>query len=397
MHTPTPRRQHIDYLDGLRGVAALTVVFSHFAGAFYPAILFNQPDQVRLGVEPLIATTPISTLFAGNLAVRIFFVLSGFVLTYRFFLHYRRVEIAEAMLNRYLRLLIPIAASVLLAWVAIRLGLMRHRELAPISGAAGWLDTFWDVRPELGAALWNAAVEVLLQADYRYNPVLWTMYYEFVGSLLVLGVVLLAGRSPLRFLIYAALLVALLRSQYLGFVLGLIMADLVARRPPRVAPAAAWLPLLAVGIYLGSYPSYHDQIAGTIYAPLGGLPENLPQTIGGFLIFLAVLISAPLRRILGSRPCLLLGRLSFSFYLAHLIVIGSFGAGLFLALLPHVGYHAAFLLMLPPTTLVITAATWLLYRCADAPAIWLSQRFGKLAIGWGARAFAARRRGKGKR
>lgn len=387
MQTTPPRRQHIDYLDGLRGIAALTVVFSHLAGAFYPAILFNQPDQIRLGIEPLIATTPLSTPFAGNLAVRIFFVLSGFVLTYRFFLHYRRAEVAQAMLKRYIRLLIPIAASVLLAWGAIRLGLMHHRELAPVSGAASWLDTFWDVRPELGAALWNAAFEVLFRADYRYNPVLWTMYYEFVGSLLVLGVVLLAGRSPLRFLIYAALLVALFRSQYLGFVLGLIMADLLARRPPRAAPAAAWLPLLAAGVYLGSYPSYHDQIAGTIYAPLGGLPANLPQTIGGFLIFLAVLCSASLQRVLGARPCLMLGRLSFSFYLTHLIVIGSFGAWLFLALLPHVGYHAAFLLMLPPTVLVIAAVTWLLYRCADAPAIWLANRFGAGLAGGVRRAY----------
>lgn len=381
MHA-TPRRQHnIPYLDGLRGLAALIVVMSHFAGAFYPAILFDRPEQVHLGIEHTVTTTPLGVLFAGNLAVRIFFVLSGFVLTYKYFYQYRRLDIVQAMLKRYIRLVIPIASSVLLAVLLARLRLFANVEVAQISSSTDWFGTFWQIDPSLGAAAGNAFIDILLYADSTYNPVAWTMHYELVGSLLVLAVVLLCGTSRLRYPIYAVLIVALFRTNYLAFMLGLVMADLIAQRPRITVSYRVWLPLLAAGVYAGSYPSYHTHIDGTIYAALSRLPRDIPQTIGALLIFMAVMVAAPIQRWLGTRPLHFLGQISFSLYLTHLILIGSLGSTLFLFNLRYVPYHAAFLGMLPPTMAVILGVAWLVYRAADEPAISLSHAFGRAVIG----------------
>ncbi|KAF5016672.1 hypothetical protein F66182_11573, partial [Fusarium sp. NRRL 66182] len=70
------RRQ---YLDGLRGVACLSVYLWHFSWPYQPQIFFSyglDEDNHALFQLPFI-----SLLYAGDAMVRVFFVLSGFVLS----------------------------------------------------------------------------------------------------------------------------------------------------------------------------------------------------------------------------------------------------------------------------------------------------------------------------
>lgn len=57
-------------LDGLRGLAALMVFFSHAMGLLYPTPLITY-----------LQSSPFRILWDGAAAVDFFFVLSGFVLT----------------------------------------------------------------------------------------------------------------------------------------------------------------------------------------------------------------------------------------------------------------------------------------------------------------------------
>ena len=63
-------------LDGLRGIAALTVVLYHYLSAFLPALT---PDETA---NPhWLSDTPLAVIFNGPFAVVVFFVLSGFVIS----------------------------------------------------------------------------------------------------------------------------------------------------------------------------------------------------------------------------------------------------------------------------------------------------------------------------
>jgi len=70
----------VTYLDGLRGVAALVVVMAHFKELALPGGRFK--GSVPFG--GLIENGPLMLLTAAHLAVLVFFVHSGFVLSWKF-------------------------------------------------------------------------------------------------------------------------------------------------------------------------------------------------------------------------------------------------------------------------------------------------------------------------
>ncbi|MES2691064.1 MAG: acyltransferase family protein, partial [Bacteroidota bacterium] len=74
----------LTYFDGLRGVAACMVFFSHLLCAFYPATNTGLTSQVHItgNAELFMRNTPFNVLFNGELAVCIFFVISGYVLSH---------------------------------------------------------------------------------------------------------------------------------------------------------------------------------------------------------------------------------------------------------------------------------------------------------------------------
>ena len=66
----------------------------------------------------------LSILWNGNFAVCIFFVLSGYVLSRPYYFGNRLETLRERHLKRYLRLSIPIAASVFIGYFMMKYGLL---------------------------------------------------------------------------------------------------------------------------------------------------------------------------------------------------------------------------------------------------------------------------------
>lgn len=70
------------YLDGLRGVMAISVVTCHFICVYYPEMLFHT-YAANAGWKSIVARTPLSALINGDFAVQYFFVLSGFLTAFK--------------------------------------------------------------------------------------------------------------------------------------------------------------------------------------------------------------------------------------------------------------------------------------------------------------------------
>ena len=140
---PNPRTTTVPRfveLDGLRGIAALVVVFHHVL-LTYPAawaIWSNAPDAPRSGLFWLLEKTPFYLLFSGPAAVMVFFVLSGSVLTSSY-TKVDRGDYTSYCPKRLCRIWLPFAAA--LFGAAILYKLLAQR---PTNALSFWFDLSWE-------------------------------------------------------------------------------------------------------------------------------------------------------------------------------------------------------------------------------------------------------------
>ena len=131
--TPPANGGRYAYLDGLRGVAALTVVLCHFVLAFQPALLSGKAGQGAAAAGTGLAQTPLVLFWSPDCAVHVFFVLSGFVLSSAMAGQPAGRQLARLgalLVRRWVRLAGPILGSSLLAWGVIQAGWLRNTPAA---------------------------------------------------------------------------------------------------------------------------------------------------------------------------------------------------------------------------------------------------------------------------
>lgn len=371
----------IHYLDGLRGLAAFVVVFHHFILAFYPAMFLGSNTQTHLGAgqEKFLSGSVFNLFYNGNFMVGIFFVLSGFVLSYKFFVKKDHEILAQSASKRYLRLLIPVAVSIFAAFILMSLSLFYNQQAAAVSGSI-WLGEFWRFAPNFWDALNQTLVGSFFTNVFDYNVTLWTVAFEFFGSFLVLGFLALFGKMRNRSLAYIFAIIFFFQTYYLAFILGMLLADLAVHKDSFFAKLGKnkimQLSLLLLAMFLGSYPSGRG-VEGTVYAFLEKTylanSAALYHILGAFLLVLVLLNSKSMQKALTQRWLLFLGDISFSIYLLHFIILGSFSSFLFLKLEPHMLYGQAFLLTFFVSISLIVALSYLMYLYVDLKAVHFSK------------------------
>ena len=378
----------IQYLDGLRGLAAFVVVFHHFVYAFYPALFLGSNAKTHLGAgeEVFASGSMFNLLYSGNFAVCIFFVMSGFVLSYKFFLQKDRNIIKESATKRYVRLVLPVAFSVFLAFVLMKFSLFYNQQAAGITGS-NWLGEFWTFTPNFTDALSQTFVGAFFTNIFDYNVTLWSIAYEFLGSFLVFGFLAFFGKMKSRYWAYIFAIIFLFQTYYLAFILGMLLSDLMAHKNMVIGKfdksKLFRTGLLLLGLFLGSYPSGRG-VEGTVYAfmekPYLVNSAVLYHIMGAFFVILVLLESKRMQKIFSFRYLLFLGEISFAMYILHFIILGSFSSFVFLKLEPHLPYIDAFLISFALSVALIFLVSYLVYLYVDKKAVHLSKLVYKLAF-----------------
>jgi peptidoglycan/LPS O-acetylase OafA/YrhL len=368
-------------LEGLRGVAAIVVVIFHVCMAFLPAMMTADWSAQHYGFEDNVYNSPFVVFISGIFGVAIFFVLSGFVLSIRFFQTDDSSVIKKLAAKRYLRLMIPALASIMLVWLLMSLGAMHNLDAAQITHST-WLATYQNFVPSFFDALFQGSANIFISnaGIMQYNNVTWTMLYEFIGSVVVFAFCLLFGKSKRRPYIYAIMLFVTINTWFVAFILGLMLADLYANRNKLFA-GRWWKYTLIVGLFLGGY-SLSILSQSKLYASIQIANFNFYQdqslllSVGAFLVVASILGSPLLQRIFTKISRL--GKYTFSLYLVHLPLLYSLCVGVFLWLIHsfHGIHYAVAAAVSAGIFFIVTAiTTWLFERYIDAPAIRLSNRF----------------------
>src|SRR5579883_2134196 len=354
---PPPR---LDYLDGLRGWAAVSVLIFHSSFE-----LFGHVVPV-LGAKRFI-------LNDGPLAVFVFFVLSGFVLSAQFFSTRSIERVRATAAGRYVRLTVPIAASCLISFALLKYGAMFNQKASEIVARPDWLGVFYRFDPSFWSYIKFSFFEVYFpnQHTESYNVFLWPMPVELKGSFLIFSLVALFGsNSPLRIMACAAAIIGYWHEDplYLGLLYGNLLASLhVLIRDARITNGIGGnLVGLSLVVFVLLYRFDHDG-----------------QRTGAFLgacLLLAPMFSPFLRRLLSCPLSLWFGRISFPLYLVHSAVICSFSSFLIVALNDASWSAAAIAELVIPSTIVASLAVAQAFAPIERFAIRGSHQFGAVVV-----------------
>jgi len=375
------------YLESVRGVAAFTVLLSHIAASYYPAVTFGPSVAINSSIMfKLFYGLPFGFLTTGSFAVVLFFTLSGFVLTNKYIKTKQMKDLLNQVAKRYIRLAIPIFCVVMVAYFMISNGLMKNTLNAYYITDSPTLMQIFSIVPNFAGALYNALFGVLINKNASFDPVMWTMPIELVGSFIVFGMAALVNNFNKRWFLYAGIIIFLGSSYYVCFVLGMLLADLVNNTNfvvyVRKNVSKVYIIILSIAVLIiASFPYPLAGLKGMIFEHMliPGLDSiyiySIWQFLGAFILLAIVLVSPKVQKFLNAKILVFMGGISFAFYLTHYLVLHSLGDSIFVRLYPKIGLHYSVLITSIATLLVTLCVSIIWKKYIDDFSVRVSRRF----------------------
>lgn len=304
------KAERLDYLDSTRGIAALMVMFGHLINWKY-------------GDSHIIHAA--SVVFNANDAVSFFFVLSGMVLSYPYLQLGKPLDIGKFYVNRMFRIYPAF-------WVALLVNVFyaRRHDLAQL-GASELVQIFITNKEQF----WQEFF--LIKGHNLYYLPGWTLSIEIVFSFLMPFLVAMAKYN--RKLIPWLILMSLVSSYVTGiflfhFTLGLFLGAYFSTYNSEAIKSTFWYRyrylLLALALSLFSMRQW------TKIVPIGGhtLHELLAylqldffhlSALASFIFIVGLIHFRRLRSVFELPLLVYIGKISYSIYLVHWVLVWAIG------------------------------------------------------------------------
>ncbi|MBE9462201.1 acyltransferase family protein [Dyadobacter subterraneus] len=309
-------KPHYQILDGLRGVAAIIVVFFHLT-------------------EPLASSHLDNVINHGYLAVDFFFLLSGFVIGYAYDDRWDKLTIGGFFRRRFERLQPLVVLGMTL-------------------GAIGFYFTDSTIWPLIHTVpLWKLIVVMLIgytilpiplsmdirgwQEMHPLNSVGWSLFFEYIANILyALGIRKLSNKALAFFVVLAGALllhfavtntngdvtggwtlnaehmrVGITRTLF-PFFAGLLLSRV--SKPVYIKNAFLWSSLLVAGVLL------MPRIGGAQHLWMNGLYEAFCIIIV-FPLIVYIGASGVVHHQTENKLCQYLGNLSYPLYMTHYVLV----------------------------------------------------------------------------
>lgn len=308
-------------LDSLRGIAALTVVAEHCMNNLGQHSVKNWFSHF----------SPLHVLISGHQAVILFFLLSGFVLSLPYY-QGKTYTYTEFMTKRVFRLYIPYI-------IALSFGLLMRVLLVHHSIHGLW-------GGHISPKIIFQEFFMLDQFNQNYvDPVVWSLVQEMRISLIFPLLLLVLSKYQWKTAVAIGFVLScigiymhvLYRSHVnvftnypdtLHYMFIFIMGAVLAKRKNtlvgylhRIPKGIKWtLGVAALVLY-----TYTDTVMSYQWALGLGLKGKLFSdwitALAASVFILLAISESGVKRVLSTRPLVFIGRISFSIYLFHLIVL----------------------------------------------------------------------------
>lgn len=365
-------QEPLHFLDGIRGFMALNVVLCHFVVVYYPQMYFLDRAQSIGGVLSLFALTPLSILINGDIAVRYFFVLTGFLVGRSAFLKdIQPQQILSRCANRYKRLFPIVTIVTVFTFLTMVFHLQKHNDIATLALNGEFLTYYCNFEPSIFNLLINVFLYPYIRTSAYVGP-FWTIRYEFWGYILTLIVCHLLKENKFRklwYIVVAVLCLSQLSSHYVPFVLGALVADFLYNQNPDYFEVyyKKWIHhkffvalCMVAGLYFASCPMNFT----TLHSFLGYIPKvstDLIRSFGVALSLYAMLHLLKIQNFFASKLFLFFGNLSFEVYALHWSLMLTLQSWLFSKFMRIFSYHSAALCAFFITLPVIYISAYVLH------------------------------------
>lgn len=326
--------QKISSIEGLRGLACFMVIMSHLSLMFLPYLHGENPKQIIGWLDRMLYNSPFGFIYSGTSAVYIFFVLSGYILSYACVSKGDLIRNCVNMATRrYARLAIPVFTSIIICFLVLSYSEDRTYAMPWISNYGKNVDvSFW-------GAINNGIFSSIFMGDNRYNWVTWTMKIEFYGSLLVFAAIPIINnlkcKALISFVVGSFFVLCSPGKDGYGYASFFFGIALYFARDFRSSLSA--IIVFIMGAYLAGYhyrqPSYAMLTSFMTFDLPGGkiLHYYFVNMISGVLIVYATVKSNVFSFLVANRFSVWLGKLSFSAYLLQMPVYYFLTTRLYLA------------------------------------------------------------------
>ena len=349
-YKPTWRIHPTSYLDGLRGIASIIVFICHYTENNYGLLVrsYGLDPQKPSGWLQL---PYLRIIFSGRPMVHIFFVISGFVLSYKPIkaIHVRDLDkcyttLSSSTFRRAFRLFGPCIVSTFMIMCLVQMGYLGKAQ-------DSWSVQFWKWKDAVFHQItWGWSWDTDLRPNYDIH--LWTIPIEFAHSMLLFMVILMLSRVRLRMrqtMVFGLMIYCLTCGKWAGFefLAGLFLAEIhllqnarsqgwetpekpyvSEKRVLASVKKALHISIMLVGLFIGGWPNHDaDKTPGIRYfhektpAPFATLERQSPQKfwfgLSAVLIVWTVGEMPLLKRLFESSVAQYCGRISYAVYICH--------------------------------------------------------------------------------
>jgi len=295
-------KHYLSYLDSARGIAALMVLFYHFITWHYDNLIY-----AKLA----------SFIFNGRDAVSFFFVLSGFVLSYKYIVLKKPLDVKKFFINRFLRLFPAFFVTVLVCILYRQMAILHFHNLARLSIFTK--TEFWE--------------EIyLFKAHTRNYGAGWTLVIELTISFFMPFIIAIAkvNRKLVSWLLITVILImAVMNDFFVHFILGILASCYFFEITDKSFRQTKWykyrIPLVIAAFILFSVRVIDNIVPfGSTYNYIASyftINFFFFSGIGSFIFLVVILQNKKIQNILNHSVLRFYGKISYDIYLMHWIVV----------------------------------------------------------------------------
>ena len=165
-------KPHYELLDGLRGVAAILVLFYHiFEGFSFAEVTNGDGDGI------------IRVLNHGHIAVDFFFILSGFVISYAYDDRWKKMSTWQFFKRRLIRLHPMLVMGAIIGTMAF--AIVGFEKWDGTTAPMGWVMTAMLLTVFMIPAVPGVPYEVRGNGEmFPLNGPAWSLFFEYIGNIL---------------------------------------------------------------------------------------------------------------------------------------------------------------------------------------------------------------------